>query len=80
MKKKDLIVRVLTRVNPSKTEEQVRKEVDPILIKLNLDDWECPIPACIRNAILQNIGLNKRNNSFEYLIKKLDMILKREGL
>ena len=76
MKKSDIIVRVLTRVNPAKTEEQLRKEVEPILIKLNLEDWNTPVAASVKDAIIQNIRSQSGNRSFEYLIRDLDLILR----
>ena len=76
MKKSDLIVRVLTRANPAKTEEELRQEVGPILLKLNLDDWSAPLPAPIRDAIIRNIRSEGRRRPFEYLIRDIDAIFK----
>ncbi len=79
MKKSEIVVAVFSKSHPSKSEKQVLKELTSLLTdqSLDLDRWDVSVPDPIANAMIKNIGSARGELLMEYVIRDIDIILKR---
>lgn len=80
MKKSDVVVSIyLARSDKKLTAQQVKNLLQSELEKSNkkLEDWDQMVNTSIANAIVKNIGSTRGELSIEFLIRDIDLILKR---
>lgn len=80
MKKSDIVVSIyLARSDEKPTAQQVKNLLQSELEKSNkkLEDWDQMVNTSIANAIVRNIGSTRGELSIEFLVRDIDLILKR---
>lgn len=79
MKKSEIVVAVFTKSHPSKTEKQVLRELTAHLAdqSLDIDQWDITVPDSIARSMIRNIGSARGELVMEYVVRDIDIILRR---
>lgn len=79
MKKSDIVIAVFTKSQPGKTGKQVLRDLTALLTdqSLDIDQWDITVPDPIANSMIRNIGSARGELVMEYVVRDIDIILKR---
>ncbi|HEX8040774.1 MAG TPA: hypothetical protein VF490_16565 [Chryseosolibacter sp.] len=79
MKKSEIVVAVFTKSHPTKTEKQVLRDLTALLSdqSVDMDQWDVTVPDPIAKSMIRNIGSARGELVMEYVVRDIDIILKR---